>query len=134
MLKDHQKAAVLWAVKGGCRALFEAFGLGKTFQQLEVIRLTLKHAGGRGLIIAPLGVRQEFKRDAEKLGIDIKFIRRIEECDETGMYITNYETVRDGKLDPNLFTAVTLDEASCLRSYGSMTYQTFLTLFKNSVI
>lgn len=130
MLKDHQKAAVLWAVKGGCRALFEAFGLGKTFQQLEVIRLTLKHAGGRGLIIAPLGVRQEFKRDAEKLGIDIKFIRRIEECGDDGIYITNYETVRDGKLDPNLFTAVTLDEASCLRSYGSQTYQTFLTLFK----
>lgn len=130
LLKDHQRAAVCWAVKGGCRALFEAFGLGKTFQQLEVIRLTLKHAGGRGLIIAPLGVRQEFKRDAQKLGIEIQFIRRIEEAGETGLYLTNYETVRDGKLDPNLFTAVSLDEASVLRSFGSKTYQTFLSLFE----
>lgn len=29
-LKPHQRVAVRWAVKGGCRALFESFGLGKT--------------------------------------------------------------------------------------------------------
>ena len=29
-LKPHQRDAVMWAVKGGRRALFEAFGLGKT--------------------------------------------------------------------------------------------------------
>lgn len=34
-LKPHQRAAVLWALKGGRRALFESFGLGKTVQQLE---------------------------------------------------------------------------------------------------
>jgi hypothetical protein len=45
-------------------------------------------------------------------------------------YITNYETVRDGKLDPALFTAVSLDEASVLRSFGSKTYQEFLPLFE----
>src|SRR5207248_10070706 len=30
---------------------------------------------------------------------------------------------------PNLFEAVSLDEASVLRSFGSKTYQTFLPLF-----
>ena len=29
-LKPHQKDAVAWALKGGRRALFESFGLGKT--------------------------------------------------------------------------------------------------------
>lgn len=129
LLKPHQRDIVRWAVKGGRRAIFAAFGLGKSFMQLETVRLTLDHAGGRGLIIAPLGVRQEFRRDAEKLGLSIRFIRSIDEADAEGLYLTNYETVRDGKLDPNEFTAVSLDEASVLRSFGSKTYQTFLTLF-----
>ena len=66
-LKDHQRDAVIWAVKGGCRGLFEAFGLGKTVQQLEYCRLVVKKRGGKALIILPLGVKQEFKRDAVKL-------------------------------------------------------------------
>jgi DNA modification methylase len=131
MLKPHQRDLVVWAVAGGCRAIFAAFGLGKSFMQLEAIRLILKYMGGSGLIICPLGVRQEFKIDAAKLGIEITFVRRTEEVTGPGLYITNYESVRDGRLDPNLFIVVSLDEASVLRSYGSKTYQEFLTLFKN---
>ncbi|MBR3967265.1 MAG: DEAD/DEAH box helicase family protein, partial [Clostridia bacterium] len=55
ILKPHQKLAVQWAVKGGRRALFEAFGLGKTAQQLEYCRLVTKHTGGRALLVLPLG-------------------------------------------------------------------------------
>jgi hypothetical protein len=40
-LKPHQKDAVWWALKGGRRALFEAFGLGKTIQELEFCRLAV---------------------------------------------------------------------------------------------
>lgn len=130
MLKPHQAAIVRWAVNGGRRAVFAAFGLGKTFMQLEAVRLAIEAEGGRGLIVAPLGVRQEFIRDAEKLGLTIKFIRRIEEAGPTGLYITNYETVRDGKLDPRLFTATSLDEASCLRGFGgTKTFREFMALF-----
>ncbi|MBO9589559.1 DNA methyltransferase [Devosia sp.] len=129
ILKPHQRDIVKWAVRGGKRAIFAAFGLGKSVVQIEVLRIVCEKAAGRGLIVLPLGVRQEFKRDGAMLGVDIKFIRSVEEAGETGIYMTNYETVRDGKLDPNLFTAVTLDEASVLRSFGSKTYQTFLDLF-----
>jgi hypothetical protein len=129
LLLPHQADVVRWAVEGGRRALFESFGLGKTIQQLEVLRLTLKHAGGRALIVAPLGVRGEFIRDGRKLGIDVTFIRRSSDVSGDGIYVTNYESVRDGKLDVNEFTAVSLDEAGVLRSFGSKTYQTFLTLF-----
>lgn len=129
ILKPHQRDIVVWAVRGGKRAIFAAFGLGKSVIQIEVLRLVTEKTAGRGLIVLPLGVRQEFRRDGQMLGVDIKFIRRIEEAGETGLYMTNYETVRDGKIDPNEFTAVTLDEASVLRSYGSKTYQTFLSLF-----
>jgi DNA modification methylase len=131
ILKPHQRDIVRWAVKGGRRAIFAKFGLGKSVMQLETIRLIIKHEGGRGLIVAPLGVRQEFKRDAEMLGFTVKFVRTIDECGPDGIYVTNYESVRDGKLDVNAFNAVSLDEASVLRSYGSKTYQTFLDIFEN---
>jgi hypothetical protein len=130
LLKPHQAATVRWAVRGGRRAIFARFGLGKTVIQLETVRLTLSRTGGRGLITAPLGVRQEFRRDAEMLGTPLRFIRRIEEADETGIYITNYETVRDGKLDPRAFTVSSLDEADALRGFGgSKTFREFMRLF-----
>lgn len=131
MLKPHQRDIVRWAIRGGRRAIFASFGLGKTFMQLECLRLIHAREGGRQLNIAPLGVRQEFKIDAAKLGIEIKFVRFSYEVGGPGIYITNYESVRDGRLDVNLFNAVSLDEADCLRSYGSLTFQTFLTLFSN---
>lgn len=132
ILKPHQRAIVKWAVRGGCRAIFAAFGLGKSVIQIEILRLIQLHAGGPVLICVPLGVRQEFRRDGKMLGVDFKFIRTPDEMEDGQLfYLTNYESVRDGKLDPNLFTAVSLDEASVLRSFGSKTYQTFLSLFSS---
>ena len=133
LLKPHQVATVVWMVAGGCRACFARFGLGKSVIQLEVVRIILKHAGGLGLIVIPLGVRQEFVRDAAMLGITVKFIRRIEEIrgDAEGViYLTNYETIRDGKMDPAHFTVCSLDEASCLRGFGgTKTFREFMALF-----
>lgn len=108
LLKPHQKDIVQWAVAGGRRAIFAAFGLGKSVMQIETLRLTLKHhGGGKGLIICPLGVRIEIKHDAAMLGVDTRFVRRTDELDGDGIYVTNYESVRDGKLDPTEFTAFT---------------------------
>ena len=131
ILKGHQAQIVQWAVRGGRRAIFAAFGLGKSVMQLEVLRLILAEKGGRALIIAPLGVRQEFRRDAAMLGQSITFVRWTHEVDGPGLYLTNYESIRDGRLDPSLFVAVSLDEASVLRSYGSKTYQSFLDVLSD---
>lgn len=134
-LKPHQSDAVAWALKGGRRALFEAFGLGKTVQEIEFCHLAAEHTGGRALIVLPLGVKQEFTRDAvELLGYEKpEYCRTMEEvkaCDSQ-IVLTNYERVRDGDIDPSYFAATSLDEASVLRSFGSKTYQTFLDKFKN---
>lgn len=134
MLKPHQRDAVVWALKGGRRALFEKFGLGKTIQELEWCKQVVRHEGGQALIILPLGVRQEFTNDAEKL-LNIKrpvYVRTMDEIrhhSDSPILLTNYERVRDGDIDPHFFTAVSLDEASVLRSYGSKTFQTFMQLF-----
>lgn len=134
LLKPHQRACVAWAVRGGQRALFEAFGLGKTMQQLEIARLIGAKTGGDALIVAPLGVRREFLLDAAKLGVDLVFVRSDAEvlpllAKPGRLFLTNYESVREGKLRPDWFTAVSLDEAAVLRSYGSKTFQEFLPLF-----
>jgi DNA modification methylase len=134
-LKPHQSDAVAWALKGGRRALFEAFGLGKTVQEIEFCHLAAEHIGGRALIVLPLGVKQEFTRDAvELLGYEKpEYCRTMDEvkaCDSQ-IVLTNYERVRDGDIDPSYFAATSLDEASVLRSFGSKTYQTFLDKFKN---
>ena len=156
LLKQHQKLMVKWACKGGLRALFAAFGLGKSVMQLEIVRLCMQHGSGRGMIILPLGVRQEFTRDAHILGTgdhpditdaqrlqlqewierggtvpQVKFIRRAEEIDQNPavIHMTNYETVRDGKLDPTLFDVVSLDEASILRGFGgTKTFREFMAV------
>lgn len=133
-LKPHQADAVIWALKGGRRALFESFGLGKTVQELEFCHLAAEHENGRALIVLPLGVKQEFTRDAvEVLGYEKpEYCRTMEEVEASGAQIvlTNYERVRDGDIRPDYFCATSLDEASVLRSFGSKTYQTFLDKFK----
>jgi hypothetical protein len=132
ILKPHQRLIVQWAVEGGRRAIFGAFGTGKSIMQLETLRLTLTRSGGAALIVCPLGVQQEFAHDAAMVGLSLHRIRTTAEAialPAGALAITNYEPVRDGKLDPNVFTAVSLDEAAILRSFGSKTYQTFLTLF-----
>ena len=130
LLMAHQRDIVRWALRGGQRAIFAAFGLGKSVMQLEVMRLILdRHPLAAALIVCPLGVRQEFARDARMLGIDIRFIRTDAEVIGPGLYLTNYESIREGKLNPAKFIAASLDEASVLRSFGSKTYQTFLPLF-----
>lgn len=134
-LKPHQRDAVAWALKGGRRALFESFGLGKTAQEIEFCHLAAEDTGGRALIVLPLGVKQEFTRDAvELLGYEKpEYCRTMEEVEASTSQIvlTNYERVRDGDIRPDYFQATSLDEASVLRSFGSKTYQTFLEKFKN---
>ncbi len=156
LLKPHQKAIVQWACRGGRRAIFAAFGLGKSFIQLEILRLVLAYTGMPVLQVAPLGVRLELMGDARTLStgdhpditdeqrvelaawlaagpgraIDLKFIRRTVEVHGAGHYLANYESIRDGKIDPLVFCGVSLDEASCLRGFGgSKTFREFMRLF-----
>ena len=134
-LLPHQKDAVVWALKGGRRALFESFGLGKTAQELEFCHQAAKREKRPALIVLPLGVRQEFKRDAVKLlgykePVYVRTMQEVRDNEDAEIMLTNYERVRDGDIDPAYFAATSLDEASVLRSFGSKTYQTFLDKFK----
>ncbi|TIY05975.1 MAG: DNA methylase N-4, partial [Mesorhizobium sp.] len=139
-LKPMTQAIVPWACRGGRRALFLRFGLHKTSTQLEILRQSMMHAGGHALQVVPLGVRHEFFLEhAERHpDIELKFVNRpnqMEEANKPGpgrklIHLTNYEPIRDGKLDPCLFTAASLDEAACLRGFGgTKTFREFMATF-----
>jgi hypothetical protein len=134
-LKPHQRDAVVWAARGGRRAVFASFGLGKTLIQLELCRLVLASVppGGRALIVCPLGVRQEFTRDARLIGVQPKFIRDLAAAAAAGIYVTNYETIRDRRLDPTGFDVICLDEAAILRGLGgTKTFRELMRLYEGT--
>jgi hypothetical protein len=135
-LKPHTRDIVRWMVKGGNRACFASFGLHKTATHLEFHRqIGLRHPDAYRLAVMPLGVRQEFFDEAAErftgdCAIELRFIRRDSEVDDPAtIYMTNYEAVREGNVDPRRFRAAGLDEASILRSYGSKTFQEFMPAF-----
>ncbi|MDB6080543.1 MAG: methylase [Akkermansiaceae bacterium] len=131
-LYPHQVDICSWAIRMGRCAIFAKFGLGKTRMHLQLGWWVAQHTGGRFLMVAPLGVRQEFtKSDGPAMGIPVHFVRTTAEVLATKgrIFLTNYESIRDGKIDLSLFKGAGLDEASILRSFGSKTYQTFLPLF-----
>ena len=139
-LYPHVKDTVKWAVNGGCRAIFSSFGMQKTVTQLEILRLIAIHKNGKALVICPKRVVVEFTTQAKKhLKMKIAYVRNMAEVEKAAkdydVMVTNYERVRDGedgvRINPAYFIATSLDEASCLRDYGSKTYQEFLNLFAN---
>ncbi|RDY58478.1 DNA methyltransferase [Flagellimonas nanhaiensis] len=124
-LFPHQGAIVPWMASGGRRACFASFGMGKTFMQLELARLVIDHTGKPFLIGLPIAVAGEFKRDNQKLktGFDIEYITDSDKIDDyqPKIYLTNYERIRKGDIDPTKFGGVSLDEASILRNLKTET-------------
>ena len=115
MLYDFQKDIVRWALKKGKACIFADCGLGKTPMQLSWAYQVHKHTGGKILILAPLAVADQTKREAEKFGYFAKVVDCQENCID-GINITNYE-----KLDRFVareFTGIVLDESSILKSYS----------------
>lgn len=62
-------------------------------------------------------------------------MRRFEECESDGIYLTNYETIRDAKMDPRKFVGCSLDEAAILRGFGgTKTFREFMRVFENGQV
>lgn len=133
-LFPHQKDIVNFCMEGGRRAIFASFGLGKTFMQLELARQCILKEGKPFIIVCPLAVSGEFKRDNAKLGTGYKitYITDTDEIEnyEPQIYITNYERVRKGDIDASKFCGVSFDEASILRNLKTETTNYILDHFR----
>lgn len=134
-LFPHQRDIVRFCLEGGRRAIFASFGLGKTFMQLEIADQLIERTGKPFLIVCPLGVAGEFKRDNAKLEKSRYAIDYITDTDNfespaPQVYLTNYERVRKGDIDPRHFCGVSFDEASILRNLQTETTSYILHYFK----
>ncbi len=121
-LFGFQQDLVKWALRKGRAAIFADTGLGKTFMQVEWARLTNTPT----LIVAPLSVAAQTKREALKLGIDIHYTRSGDNI-TSGINITNYEMI--DHFDPADFGAIVLDESSILKSLDGKTRQKLIDMF-----
>lgn len=133
-LLPHQKSIVPWCIEGGRRAIFASFGLGKSMMQLEIAKIVIGLENKPFLICMPLAVVGEFKRDNEFLntGYAVEYITDTNSIEEYSnkIYLTNYERVRKGDIDPSKFGGVSFDEASILRNLKTETTNFVLKYFK----
>lgn len=112
---DFQKDITRWALKKGKACVFADCGLGKTVVQLEWSQQVHNHTKGKVLILAPLSVCEQTKREGEKFGYDVNICESQDDVKD-GINITNYEKL--DKFVANEFVGVVLDESSILKSYS----------------
>lgn len=113
-LFPFQRDLVAWAVRKGRAALFADTGMGKTRMQVEWARLI----GGSALILAPLSVARQTVKEAAKIGVDVRYVRKQEDV-AGDISITNYEMI--DHFDAAQFDAVVLDESSILKALDGET-------------
>lgn len=130
MAFDFQKDIVQWALKKGRAAILIGCGCGKTICSLSWAELVHKHTGGDILIVAPLSVVEQTKREAEKFHTLSVNICRTQADVKSGLNITNYEMAEH--FDHSHFIGVVLDEASILKGFTSKTTVNFTQWFKNT--
>ncbi len=87
-LYDFQSALVRWACKRGRAALFCDCGMGKTPMQLEWANQVHKHTGQPILILAPLAVSKQTRREGEKFNIKVNICESQDDI-VNGINITN---------------------------------------------
>lgn len=123
---NHQYEVVRWALRGGCRAIFCSFGLGKTVIQLMIAHIISERTQKPFLIGLPLGVVQEFKEDAAMLGLKVFYVKEQADAElyhggRPGILLSNYERIREGKFDPDWFGGCSFDEGDAIRNLDTLT-------------
>ena len=127
-LFDWQADIVRWACRMGKFGGFEDCGLGKSFQQLECARQIVEHTQKPVLILCPLAVAEQTKREAAKFGIDcsVTVIKTSNDV-QPGINVCNYERLH--AINPDDFAGIILDEGSIIKSVDGKIRKELLTRF-----
>lgn len=118
LLKDFQVFGIKTALRKGRFAFFFDCGLGKTFCQLEWSRLVFENTGLRVLILAPLAIVEQTKKEANKFNIPIDVFD-----------ITNYDQLKN--IDLSIYGGVVLDESSILKGRDGKLSNYIISSFRN---
>ena len=101
-LFDFQDYIVKIALQKGRFAIFADCGLGKTLMQLSWAEAVYNKTNQPVLILAPLAVVEQTKREANKFGIN-----------DLSYEITNYDQLKN--IDCSMYSGVVLDESGILK-------------------
>lgn len=126
-LFPFQRDITAWALRRGRAAIFADCGLGKTIMQLEWARHVSAHTGAPVLVLAPLAVAQQTKREGETmLDLPVTVCRSQADVSD-GVNVANYEML--AHFTPEVFGGVVLDESSILKSYDGATRTALIEAF-----
>ncbi len=114
-LFQYQKDIVRWALAKGKAAVFSDCGTGKTAIQLAWADEICRRTGGTVLVLAPLAVADQTRREGEKFGITSYVVSCQQDIVPGAINITNYEKL--DKFVSSSFIGVVLDESSILKSF-----------------
>jgi superfamily II DNA or RNA helicase len=128
-LFPFQRDIVRWACRRGRAAIFADCGLGKTPMQLEWARLLSEKTGWPVLILAPLAVSRQTKREGKKFQVPVTICRKQDDVRD-GVNITNYEMLEH--FSPETFAGIVLDESSILKAYGGNTCNAIIDAFRST--
>lgn len=129
MMKQHQAASVEFALNKGMAAMFLDTGLGKSLCELEWAIQVSEETKKPVLILTPLAVASQMVREGQKFNIDARQIKDASDVG-AGVMVANYE--RLGKLDPDAFGGVVLDESSILKSFAGQTRNRLMDAFSET--
>lgn len=125
-LRGYQRSTVEFGLAAGRWGCFLDTGLGKTLVEHEWGMHAADHSNGRTLILCPLAVAQQQRREGERFGYPIRVIRDMNGVGE-GLNVCNYDRVH--LLEPEAFGAVILDESAILRSFTGAVSANLRALF-----
>ena len=128
-LFDWQRDIVHWALKKGKACIFADCGLGKSLMQLCFADQVYKHTGKNAIILAPLAVANQTKREGQKFGIDVTVCRSQNDV-KPGINVTNYEMINH--FDIESFSCIVLDESSILKNATGATRTALIKMFEKT--
>ena len=103
----------------GKHAVFADCGLGKTVMELETAGQIVRHTNKPVLIIAPLVVVAQTKREAEKFGFDLDKVT-----------ITNFENLHN--INPHEYAGLIVDESSIMKNFEGEIKKQIFEYFHNT--
>jgi len=106
-------------ISKGKHAVFADCGLGKTVMELETASQIVRHTNKPVLIIAPLVVVAQTKREAEKFGFDLDKVT-----------ITNFENLHN--VNPQEYTGLIVDESSIMKNFEGQIKKQLFEYFHNT--
>lgn len=128
-LMPHQAVLARWAARKGRAAIFADTGLGKTRMQLAWADAVNRATGLDVLILAPLAVADQTRREGDAIGIHVTNARHAGQLHH-GINITNYDRMHLFRSAD--FGAVVLDESSRIKHHDAKTLRWLMDAFAHT--